>query len=149
MKKESTEVLVGMFVLIGLLCVAYLTINLGRLNFIKSDQFVLSAKFDSVSGIKKGANVELGGIKVGSVSKMYLDMDDQVAVLELSLRGDLELGDDVIASVKSTGLIGDRYVDLTPGGSEEYLQNGDYITETESSIDLTELISKYAFGGVD
>ena len=80
---------------------------------------------------------------------MYLDMDDQVAVLELSLRGDLELGDDVIASVKSTGLIGDRYVDLTPGGSEEYLQNGDYITETESSIYLTELISKYAFGGVD
>ncbi len=149
MKKKSTEILVGIFVLVGLICIAYMTIKLGRLDIIESDSYTVIAKFESISGIKKGANVEIAGILVGRVTKTYLDMEDQVAVIEMSIGNEVKLGDDVIASVKSTGLIGDRYINLTPGGSEDFLQNGDSITETEASVDLMELISKYAFGAVE
>ena len=149
MNKQLTEILVGFFVLTGLICVAYMTIKLGRLDIIESDSYTVLAKFESISGIKKGANVEVAGIMVGRVTKTYLDVEEQVAVIEMNIGNDVKLGDDVIASVKSTGLIGDRYISLALGGSEDFLQDGDFITETEASVDLMELISKYAFGAVE
>ena len=80
---------------------------------------------------------------------MSLDQEDDLAIVELRIRKDIKLGDDVIASVKTSGLIGDKYVKLTPGGSEEYLEDGDLITETESPLDIQELVAKYAFGGTE
>ena len=71
-----------------------------------------------------------------------------MASVRLKIQGHVELTDDVIASVKTAGLIGDKYIKLLPGGSDVPLQNGDIITETESALDLEELISKYVFGGV-
>ena len=146
MKKTSIEIAVGVFVLIGILCVAYLTIRLGKMELLGGNYYILNARFQSVSGLKSGAQVEMAGVQVGQVDAIDLDPDQQVAIVTLKINKSLSLTDDVIASVKTSGLIGDKYINLTPGGSEEFLKPGDTITDTESSVDLEELISKYVFG---
>jgi phospholipid/cholesterol/gamma-HCH transport system substrate-binding protein len=82
------------------------------------------------------------------VERISLDPERQVALVRMKIDRDVTLTDDVIASVKTAGLIGDRYIKLSPGGSDEILKNGDTITETESALDMEELVSKYVFGGV-
>lgn len=144
------ETAVGVFVLLGLICVAYLTIKLGKMEFFSGQGYELSARFDSVSGLRVGADVEMSGVPVGRVVGISLDPDPlrSQAVVRLKLDKDFQLSDDSIASVKTSGLIGDKYVSLSRGGSDKKLASGGTITETESSVDLGSLISKYAFGGV-
>ena len=144
------ETAVGAFVLLGLACVGYLAIKLGQMDFFATGGFELSARFQSASGLRVGANVELAGVSVGRVVSITLDPDpmNTQAVVRLRLDQDLKLSDDSIASIKTSGLIGDKYVSLSRGGSESILPAGGAITETESSVDLETMISKYAFGGV-
>ena len=106
------------------------------------------ASFTSVSGLRAGAEVEIAGVRVGRVKAIRLDGKTNRAVVELLLNKDVELTDDVIASVKTSGLIGDKYVSLEPGGSGAPLGNGGEITDTESAVDIESLISKYVFGKV-
>lgn len=146
MKKSSVEIAVGVFVLICILCVGYLTIRLGKLELMGGNYYTLSARFQSVSGLKAGAQVEMAGVQIGQVDSVDLDPDEQVAIIKLRIKKDIHLTDDVIASVKTSGLIGDKFVNLSPGGSDDILKSGDTITETESALDLEELISKYVFG---
>jgi phospholipid/cholesterol/gamma-HCH transport system substrate-binding protein len=148
MKKSSIELGVGIFVLIGFVCVGYLTIRLGKMEFFKDEYYFLKARFQSVTGLKPGANIEIAGVKVGLVDSISLDPKEQVALVQLKIRKDVVLTDDVIASVKTSGLIGDKYIKLSPGGSDEILEPGDTINDTESALDIEELISKYAFGKV-
>jgi phospholipid/cholesterol/gamma-HCH transport system substrate-binding protein len=148
MKKTSIELAVGIFVLIGLVCVGYLTIRLGKMEFFQDEHYFLKARFQSVTGLKPGANIEIAGVKVGLVDSISLDPKDQVALVQLKIKKDVVLTDDVIASVKTSGLIGDKYIKLSPGGSDEILEPGDTINDTESALDIEELISKYAFGKV-
>ena len=144
------ETAVGLFVLLGLVCVSYLAVKLGKMEVFTGQGFELSAHFDSVSGLRVGADVELAGVPVGRVVGISLDPDPMrnQAVVRLRLEKDLQLSDDSIASVRTSGLIGDKYVSLSRGGSDHMLSSGDAITETESAVDLGSLISKYAFGGV-
>ena len=144
------ETAVGLFVLIGLLCVAYLTIKLGKMEVLSNKGYELTANFDSVSGLRVGADVEMSGVPVGKVISISLDPDPMrnQAVVRLRLDKDLHLSDDSIASILTSGLIGDKYVSISRGGSDHMLAPGDSITETESAVDLGSLISKYAFGGV-
>lgn len=139
---------VGVFMLIGIACVGYLTIQLGKMQWIGDNFYALEARFKSAAGLKSGSQVEIAGVQVGQVDAIRFDPDRQMAKVRLKIQKDIVLTDDVIASVKTSGLIGDRYIKLTPGGSELVLKNGDQITETESAIDFEELISKYVFGGV-
>lgn len=141
---------VGIFVLLGLVCVAYLTIKLGRMELFETKGFELTARFNSVSGLRVGADVEMAGVPVGRVAAITLD-DDPVrrqALVRLVLDRDLKLSTDTIASIKTSGLIGDKYVNLQPGGLDDVLASGDTLEETESAVDLESLIGKYAFGGV-
>ena len=149
MKQSSVEVGVGIFVLIGIICVGYLTLRLGELELLKGDYYHLNARFRSVAGLKAGAKVEIAGVQVGQVDAITLDSAEMDARVRLKIKNDIQLGDDVIASVKTAGLIGDKYIKLSPGGSEDLLEPGDVITETESALDIEELISKYAFGAVE
>ena len=144
------ETAVGLFVLLGLICVAYLTIKLGKMETFGGQGFELSANFDSVSGLRVGADVELSGVPVGRVVSIHLDPDPvrNQATVRLRLDNDLKLSDDSIASILTSGLIGDKFVSISRGGSGHLLSSGDTITETESSVDLGTLIGKYAFGGV-
>lgn len=148
MKKSSVETAVGIFVIIGILCAGYLAIKLGNLELFGDKYYPLYARFQSVSGLKEGASVELAGVEIGQVDAISLDREKQVAVLKFKIKKDVVLTDDVIASIKTSGLIGDKFVKLSPGGSDELLKAGDMITETESPIDIEDLISKYVFGSV-
>lgn len=141
---------VGVFVLLGLVCVAYMTIKLGKMEVFAGKGFELVANFNSVSGLRVGADVEMSGVPVGRVASIALDDDlsRRQARVVLILDRDLQLPADTIASVKTSGLIGDKYVNLTAGGSEDILASGDTLEETESAVDIESLISKYALGGV-
>ena len=148
MKRSSLEMNVGMFVLIGILCVGYLTLRLGNIELWGDDSYFLNARFESVSGLRVGAMVEIAGVEVGTVDSIGLDMEEQLALVRLKIENHVALTDDVIASVKTSGLIGDKFIKLTPGGSDQVLKNGDTITETESALDVEDLIGKYVFGNV-
>ena len=148
MNRSSIELWVGVFVLIGILCIGYLTIQLGQMEWFGEKYYRLNALFQSVSGLKPGAQVDMAGVQVGLVEAITLDLEKQMALVTLKIQKKVKLTDDVIASVKTAGLIGDKYIKLSPGGSDTVLKPGDYITETESAIDLEELISKFVFGKV-
>lgn len=147
---KNRETAVGIFVLLGLLCVAWLAIKLGRMELFSSQGFELEARFDSASGLRVGADVELAGVPVGRVTSIRLDDQPQgnQAIVDIRLDKNLHLSDDTMASIKTSGIIGDKYISLSRGGSETELKPGDAIVETESPIDLESLISKYAFGDV-
>ena len=149
MKKTSVETAVGVFVMIGLISVAYMTIKLGKMEWFGDGYYLLDARFDSVSGLKTGAQVDMAGVEIGQVADIRLDNERQVAVVQLKIREGIMLTDDVIASVKTSGLIGDKYIRLTPGGSDRVLKPGDMIIETESALDIEELVSKYVFGDAE
>ncbi len=146
-KSFNLELAVGVFMLVGLLAVAYLVINLGGIDLFGGNYTRISAQFDSVSGLKEGSRVEIAGVLVGKVEKIRLNEDD-MATVELSIFPEVKLQTDVIASIKTQGIIGDKFINISPGGDDIYLGDGDQITETESAIDLEDLISKYVFGDV-
>lgn len=149
MNSQKIEYTVGLFVMAGLVCIAYLAIHLGGLPFLNDESYVLRARFNTVGSLNKGASVRIAGVTVGSVESMELDKTDFVAIVNLRLAADIELEDDTIASIKSNGLIGDKYIDLTPGASGIVMEAGDTIIDTESAVDIEGLISRFAFGGVE
>lgn len=147
--KYGKETWVGLFVLAGVVAIGYLSIQLGDLRIFSKDHYMLKAAFSDVSGLKQGAPVEIFGVPAGYVGAISLNMDKQRADVELFLNKAIVLHDDCIASVKTSGLIGDKYIKIKPGGFGETLKPGDTIFDTESSLDLESLIGKYAFGGTE
>jgi phospholipid/cholesterol/gamma-HCH transport system substrate-binding protein len=143
MRRINIETGVGIFLVIGLICLGYLSIKLGDVNLFRKDDYRVKARFANISGLKEGADVEIAGVPVGKVSKISLD--DYDALVEMIINPDIKLQEDSIASIRTQGIIGDKYVKITPGGSEEYIKNGGEILETESSLILEELVSKYMF----
>jgi phospholipid/cholesterol/gamma-HCH transport system substrate-binding protein len=148
MKKNAVEFWVGVFVLIGLLCVAYLTIKLGKMELLGGGYYHITARFSSVSGLKNGAVVDVAGVQVGQVESIALDTKEMVATVKMKIRIGTPINEDAVASVKTSGLIGDKYIRIDPGASEVVLKDGDAIKETESAVDLESVIAKYAFGAV-
>lgn len=149
MKKSSIETSVGIFMFIGIVCIVYLTVNLGDIHLLGTNHYELSARFQSVSGLKTGASVEMAGVQIGQIDSISLHQEKQIAEVKLKIKNHIVLTDDVIASVKTAGLIGDKYIMISPGGSDILLKPGDIITETESAVDLEDLISKYVFGAAE
>jgi phospholipid/cholesterol/gamma-HCH transport system substrate-binding protein len=148
MKKYSMETTVGIFVFISLLCIGYMTIKLGNVSFLGDDFYSLFVRFTSVSGLRVGSPVEMVGIKIGRVEKLTVDQEDQAAVAELKIKKGIKVYGDAIASIKTSGLIGDKFIQIDPGGSEEILKPGERIIDTQAAIDIEELIGKYAFGQI-
>lgn len=148
MSKRTVEIGVGIFVLIGLAAVVYLAVKLGKMEWIGGGYYPVYARFQSVAGLKPGAEVVVSGVQVGSVGPITLDPKRMEAVVTLNIREGLPLSEDAIASVKTSGLIGDKYIRITQGGSDAPLARGGMITETESAIDLEDMIGKYVFGGM-
>ncbi|HYA11472.1 MAG TPA: outer membrane lipid asymmetry maintenance protein MlaD [Thermodesulfovibrionales bacterium] len=148
MKKYSMETTVGIFVVIGLLCIGYMTVKLGEVSLFGDNTYTLHARFTSVSGLRVGNPVEMLGLEVGRVERLTIDQEQQMALVEMKIKKGVKVYDDAIASVKTSGLIGDKYIQIDPGGSNELLKPGGTIKETASPLDIEELISKYAFGNV-
>jgi phospholipid/cholesterol/gamma-HCH transport system substrate-binding protein len=148
MKKYSKETIVGVFVVIGLLCIGYMTIKLGNVGFLGENSYTLHAKFSSVTGLRVGNPVQMLGLEIGRVSKFTMDQENQLAIVDFKINKDIEIFDDAIASIKTEGLIGDKYISIDAGGGGDLLAPGDYITDTQSPTDIMDLVSKYAFGDV-
>ncbi len=144
-KNSSIEMSVGLFLIIGLLSLTYLTLKLGNVGVFTDETYTLNARFVSSSGLKKGAFVEVGGVRVGTVQNIKVDFESYESIVEISIDPNIKLQDDSIASIRTSGIIGDKFLKISPGGSENYLEPGDEILETESSINIEELISKYIF----
>jgi phospholipid/cholesterol/gamma-HCH transport system substrate-binding protein len=148
MKKYSKETMVGIFVVIGLLCITYMAVNLGNVGFIGESAYSLYGKFNTVTGLREGNPVNMLGLEVGRVQKFTMDQENQQVVVEFKIDKGIEVFDDAIASIKTEGLIGDKFVAIDPGGGGDLLADGDTITDTNSPTDIMDLISKYAFGDV-
>ncbi len=146
MRRANLELVVGIFVLLGLGCLAYLAVNLGKME-IYGKGYQIFAVFDNVSGLKTGAAVEVAGVDVGQVNSIQLTSMYQARV-GMKLPYGLKVHDDAIASIRTKGIIGDKFVKLSPGSSEQLLPAGGKIINTESGIDLEELISSYIHGKV-
>jgi phospholipid/cholesterol/gamma-HCH transport system substrate-binding protein len=149
MKKNTLEMVVGLFMIIGFAAFVYLALQLGEVSFLtRSKTYIIEAEFDNVAGVKKGASVQVAGVDVGEVVSIELGKMD-VALLSLQISNKLKVPVDSMASVKSQGIIGDKYIQLSLGGDEEIFKPGEKIVDTESSVDIESLISKFAFGSVE
>jgi len=146
MKKFDLEFAVGIFVLIGFLCLAYLSIQLGRLEVISERYYTINAAFEQAGGIRRGASIEIAGVEVGRVKSIRLE--NYQAVVSLSIDRDVKIQEDAIASIRTKGIIGEKFVQITPGGSEILIAEGGKIRDTESAIDVEELLTKYIFGNI-
>jgi phospholipid/cholesterol/gamma-HCH transport system substrate-binding protein len=147
MSRPLTEFSVGAFIVLGVACLAYLSLQLGDFHFDSGDQLRVTARFTSASGLREGAYVEVGGVRAGVVARIDLDPATYEAVVEMRLDRTVHLQTDTIASIRTSGLIGDKFIKLAPGGDDELIAPGGEILETEPSISLEELISKYIFEG--
>ncbi len=146
MKRFNLEVSVGFFLLVGILSLAYISVNLGQMEIFGSKGYNVYAFFDKAGGVKEGSVVEIAGVQVGTVEG--IELEEYQAKLILKINPDIKLQEDAIASIKTKGLIGEKYVQITPGGSGKFVTQGGRLRETESAIDIEELISKYAFGDI-
>jgi phospholipid/cholesterol/gamma-HCH transport system substrate-binding protein len=149
MKKINTEFVVGVFMIAGFLAFIYLSSQMGEFSvFSLEKNYQIEAEFDNVSGLKVGATVEIAGVTIGKVSDISLGIDGLAKVV-LLINRDVEVTADAIASIRTQGLIGDKYIKITMGATmgaeDETLKDGGVIFDTESSIDIEELVSKYIF----
>ena len=144
MKKISLEFIVGLFLLAGIGATLYLSIVVSGISGFGTDGYRLMAKFENSSGLKKGAVIEIAGVKVGQVESIELETENQESLIWLVINRGVEVQDDAVASIRTAGIIGDKFIKITTGGGDP-LSNGDEIIETEPSISIEELVSKYMF----
>ena len=145
MKRFNLEIAVGIFLIVGFVCFAYLSVRLGEVNLFGSDTYRVEAKFGSVSGLKNGAVVEIAGVQVGKVDAIDLNQKYYQAIVHMEINKGVEVPEDSIAAIRTSGIIGDKFVSISPGGATQYIKPGGEITETQSAINLEELVSKYIF----
>jgi phospholipid/cholesterol/gamma-HCH transport system substrate-binding protein len=148
MKKYSKETVVGIFVVVGLVCIGYMTVKLGNVGFLGQNAYSLFGRFNTVTGLRVGNSVNMLGLEIGRVKTFKMDQENQQVIVEFEIDDGIGVYDDAIASIKTEGLIGDKYVSIDPGGSGALLKDGDTITDTNSPTDIMDLVSRYAFGDV-
>jgi phospholipid/cholesterol/gamma-HCH transport system substrate-binding protein len=146
MTRINTEVVVGFFLLLGLLALGYLAVKLGKMEVVGSSGYTVRATFSNVAGLRVGTSVEIAGVDVGWVEGIHLK--NYQAVVAFRIKDEVQLPEDSIASIRTKGLIGEQFVRISPGGAERNLQPGDEIKETEPPVDIMELIANYAFGKI-
>ena len=146
MKRFDLELMVGLFIIAGIICLGYLSIKLGKMEVVGGKGYEIYAIFSNIGGLRTGSSIEIAGVDVGHVKSITLDNYQAHVVLDLPWS--VKIQEDAIALVKTKGLIGERYIEITPGGSEKIIQPGGRIRETQPAVDLEELISKFAFGKI-
>lgn len=148
MFKIKKETAVGIFVVMGLLAVVYMSVKLGNVQLFSDKYYDIKANFTDISGLKVNAPVQMYGVEIGFVSHIGLDQEKGVAAVTMMLLKEVELTDDAIAAIKTNGLIGDKYVKIVPGGLGDPVKSGETLFNTQPAIDLEDMISKFAFGSV-
>ncbi len=146
MKRSGVELAAGVFILAGLVCLGWLSIRLGKLSVIGGSGYEVTAVFSNTGGLKTGAEVAIAGVEVGRVKTISLA--DYRAQVVLFLDRGVRIQDDSIASIKTRGLVGEKYVSIEPGGSDRMIAPGGRIRETQPAVDLESVLSKYVFGKI-
>jgi len=147
-KSYSVETLVGLFVVIGLGCLAYLAITIAKMQFLNTGFYELNAEFDNVAGLDAGAPVEIAGVPVGEVTNIILKppSDQQIngtsAVVTMKIRDGVRLREDDMIAIRTKGIIGERYVKVAPGGSDSFVPQGGKIINTESAVEFEDIVGK-------
>ena len=150
-QRQSFQIGTGLFILLGFSALAYLATQTTSLaNYSQGASYSLKARFTNVGQLKLRAPVKVAGVRVGTVSDIKLEPDKLDALVTLSLDQRFsQIPDDSAAAVFTSGLLGDQYVALQPGGSPDMFKNGDEVVLTQSSMQLEELIGKYLVGSGD
>ncbi len=147
MRRLDIELTVGVFIIAGIICLSYLSIKLGKMEVLGAEGYDVYAIFSDTGGLRPGSSVEIAGVEIGRVKKVYLE--DYRARIVMHLSKDIKIQEDAIASIKTKGLIGQKYVVITPGGAEEIIPPGGRIRETQPAVGLEDLISQFVFGKID
>jgi phospholipid/cholesterol/gamma-HCH transport system substrate-binding protein len=150
MNQTKLEISVGAFVIIGLAAVAYLALKIGAGLLVGTDTYLVSGRFTDVSGLGTGGKVTISGVTIGSVDTVRLDPGDYGALVRMRVRADVKLPVDSSVAVKTNGLLGDKYLSITPGPDAEMMPTdgkGMFI-DTRPAVDLESLIGHVAFGSV-
>ncbi len=143
---RKVEMSVGAFVFIGLLAIGWLALKIGQVGGVGATGYTLTANFDDAGGVRKGSDIMMAGVIIGRVDKVEL-ADNDHATMVLRIHEGVKIAEDSFASVRTKGIIGDRYIRITQGSDDSYLEPGSEIEETESAINIEDLISKYIFSG--
>ena len=142
-EKQHTEMLVGIFLLIGIIAITFLALRIGDFQLLNNQQYIIKAEFTSASGLKKGAHVEIAGVSVGKVTNIIFNPETYLAEVHIAIENSIQIPDDSIASIRTSGIIGDKFLKISPGGSDNIIEPNMIILETEPSINLEELITNY------
>jgi len=146
MRRFDLELSVGIFILAGILCLGYLSIRLAKMEILGKEGYQIYAIFSDIGGLKEGASIVIAGVPVGRVRA--ITVEDYEAKVVLSFPKEVKIQEDAIASIKTKGMIGEKYVQITPGGSEKIIQPGGRIRETQPAVDMEQLISNFVFGKI-
>jgi phospholipid/cholesterol/gamma-HCH transport system substrate-binding protein len=137
---RTTQLVVGIFAILGIIALAVLSVSLGKISLLPTPGYTLYASFDNISGLKAGDQVQLAGVQVGKV--MHIGLKDFRARVALRIDDGVEIDTEAIAAVKTSGIIGDKYVSIALGPSDRMLRNGDTIRQTESAFVLEDAIGQ-------
>jgi phospholipid/cholesterol/gamma-HCH transport system substrate-binding protein len=134
MKKFDIEIIVGLFMCLGILGLGYLSINLGQVDFLDSNYYPLKASFSSATGLQKDTNIEIAGVKIGKIKEITLE--NYEAVVTMLIDKNIKIQDDAIASIRTKGILGEQYIEILPGGSDIILKPNEAIFDTEPPFNL-------------
>ena len=148
MKKFDLELTVGLFIIAGIICLGYLAIKLGKMEVVGGRGYEVYALFSNTGGLKTGSSIVIAGVDVGRTKSITLDENYQARVV-MEFPWSVKIQGDAIALIKTKGLVGEKYIEITPGVSEKLIEPGGRIRETQPAVDLEELISKFVFGKVE
>lgn len=140
------ELAVGIFMTVGILCLGYLSVKLGKNEVMGRPGYEVFAIFSDIGGLRSGSPVVIAGVDVGQVGSIRLE--DYEARVVLQINPGLQIHEDAVVSVKTRGLIGEKYIQISAGAADEIIKPGGRIRRTESAVDIEALISKYAFGNL-
>ena len=140
-KKLTVEFLVGIFAIMGICCFAYLAVNIAGMRFFQTNTYQVIAKFDNISGLTLGATVEVAGVQIGEVSSIQLQGVE--ALVTMDINKGIIIRDDDIAAIRTKGIIGERFIKIVPGGSDQNIKPGGSVSDTESAIEFEEIIGKF------
>jgi len=147
MSRRQSEIIIGLFIIIGFAAIAVLALKVSNIaESSERESYDVMARFDNIGGLKERSPVRMGGVLIGRVSDISLDIDSLSPVVTMSIFMEYnQLPTETSASILTAGLLGEQYLSLTPGGDDEVLEDGDEIEDTQSALVIEELIGKFLF----
>lgn len=149
MRTRSSELTVGVFVIIAALALFFLAMKVsGLMGTNYGDSYTLTAQFNNVNGLKPRAKITISGVTIGRVANIYLDPKTLQANVVMSIDSDVKtIDDDAYVMVATNGILGEKYLKVVPGAGEKFYKDGDVITQTQGTMDIEDLINKFVTGG--